>query len=295
MGPRRSRRAPASARRPGVMPPWYVEKNIGIQKLQERSLAAATWRSRRSRSGPTAARRAATPPTCRRRSVFADDRVWTHRQARPHRQDCPTSPSRRTPRTGGARSRACRSGSPKIATSRHSRSRKCNDVDSTAGGNRATVGGRYVFHHMIWSTRVLDADGGGPTDPFDVNNVSWPVHEVGRNPDFFDPRNGTAAAAGSQRGVGLGAPPLERPRHEGAPRDRLQVPSEGLQAATAAGALAPRQRCRHRHQADGSEPAAARVRRAAGAHEDRRRSSRTCTRPGCGCAWKRSGGSTSRR
>ena len=32
--------------------------------------------------------------------------------------------------------------------------REVNDVGSSGTG-RETVGGRYVFHHMIWSTRVL--------------------------------------------------------------------------------------------------------------------------------------------
>ena len=36
--------------------------------------------------------------------------------------------------------------------------KEVNDVDTkTAAGNRATVGGRFVFHHMIWRTQVLDA------------------------------------------------------------------------------------------------------------------------------------------
>jgi hypothetical protein len=57
------------------------------------------------------------------------------------------------------------------------------------GGHTTSVGGRWVVHHMIWSTR---APGGG-------NNAvtSWPVHELGRNPDIFDPRAGRLLRAGS--------------------------------------------------------------------------------------------------
>jgi len=49
-----------------------------------------------------------------------------------------------------------------------------------------------VFHHMIWSTRVEGPDGHVDTTP-DIgidqeNSTSWPVHEVGRNADFFDPQ-----------------------------------------------------------------------------------------------------------
>jgi hypothetical protein len=59
--------------------------------------------------------------------------------------------------------------------------REVNDVPNTDGGGRATVGGRYVFHHMIWGT---DQGGGGGT------NTPWPVHEVGRGADFFPPEAG---------------------------------------------------------------------------------------------------------
>ena len=41
--------------------------------------------------------------------------------------------------------------------------KEVNDVDShERDGNRATVGGRFVFHHMIWRTQVLDADKSRP-------------------------------------------------------------------------------------------------------------------------------------
>ena len=56
------------------------------------------------------------------------------------------------------------------------------------------------------------------------------MHEVGRNADFFDPEAGAAAEGRLEHRLRFGAPALERPRHEGAPRDRLQVHAEGLQA-----------------------------------------------------------------
>ena len=62
--------------------------------------------------------------------------------------------------------------------------REINDVlDSEDDGEgRKTVGGRFVVHHMIWSTRVINADGSFG------ESTNWPVHEVGRNADVFDPR-----------------------------------------------------------------------------------------------------------
>ena len=83
--------------------------------------------------------------------------------------------------------------------------REVNDVGS-AGTGRETVGGRYVFHHMIWSTRPIDQqDTGNPTDAFDLvaltgvpsGTTTWPVHEVGREPDFFDPKSARLLKAGA--------------------------------------------------------------------------------------------------
>ncbi len=80
-----------------------------------------------------------------------------------------------------------------------------NDVE-VSGSGRHTVGGRYVFHHMIWQTRPLDQkDELDPTDPFGLaaltgqsaGTTTWPVHEVGREPDFFDPKSARLLKAGS--------------------------------------------------------------------------------------------------
>ena len=67
--------------------------------------------------------------------------------------------------------------------------REVNDVPSKAAGARTTVGGRFVFHHMIWAT---DQGGGGGT------NTPWPVHEVGRGADFFPPEAGRLLKAGEK-------------------------------------------------------------------------------------------------
>ena len=80
--------------------------------------------------------------------------------------------------------------------------KEVNDVDTTAGTGRATVGGRFVFHHMIWSTRVLDDDQTSDQRSAGVRRsttrrVDWPVHEVGRNADFFDPKSARLLKAGS--------------------------------------------------------------------------------------------------
>src|SRR5262249_18361588 len=80
--------------------------------------------------------------------------------------------------------------------------KEVNDVESSkAGANRATVGGRFVIHHMIWRTQVLDPNKEASTDPLsfilDEETVNWPVHEVGRNADFFDPKSARLLKAGT--------------------------------------------------------------------------------------------------
>jgi mono/diheme cytochrome c family protein len=187
--------------RAGVMPPWYVEKNIGIQRFQndpslsdEEIVKIAKWAD----SGAPRGNPADMPPP----RVFADRNVWaigtpdlivktTEIEVKANAPDwwgeIPRVP------TGLTEDRYVTALEVK----------EVNDVDTKNGSGRATVGGRYVFHHMIWATRVLtDADKDKESDPlssirFDSGNTPWPVHEVGRNADFFGPDSARLLKAGS--------------------------------------------------------------------------------------------------
>ncbi len=66
--------------------------------------------------------------------------------------------------------------------------REINDAPKDAASD--TVGGRYVFHHQTYTTFV-------PDDDTQTAPTSWPVHEVGRNADIFPPNAGRRLAAGS--------------------------------------------------------------------------------------------------
>lgn len=68
--------------------------------------------------------------------------------------------------------------------------REVNDVPS-GGTGRATVGGRFIVHHLTWGAEALDEEG-------EVVRTSWPIHELGRNPDVFDPAAGLLLRAGSK-------------------------------------------------------------------------------------------------
>ena len=95
------------------------------------------------------------------------------------------------------------------------------------------------------------------------------MREVGRNADVFRPEAGKLLKAGSR--VGFPQRPHARATGEDTtapPRDRVQVPSEGLQAEGVRG-LNRRDR-RHRHPADGGGPEDRDVHDADAADEDRR-------------------------
>jgi hypothetical protein len=187
--------------RMGVMPPWYVEKNIGIQQFQnDPSLSAAElvkiakWVD----SGAPRGNPADMPPP----RVYADRQAWaigtpdlivksTDIEVKANAPDwwgeIPSIPLGLT--------------QDRYVTALEVK--EVNDVDSRAGSGRATVGGRFVFHHMIWATRVMSTkdkeEEANPSSSilFAEGSTPWPVHEVGRNADFFGPDSARLLKAGS--------------------------------------------------------------------------------------------------
>jgi len=180
----------------GVMPPWYVEKNIGIQRfkddpsLSDAEIAKiATWAD----NGAPLGNPADMPPPVK----FSDLGSWNIGE--------PDLVVKTTELTVKANSPDWWGEIPSVPTGLTEdryvvavQVREVNDMKDAGGSGRATVGGHYVFHHMIWSTRVnadpnVDdlqaAASGGAT--------GWPVHEVGRNADFFDQDAGRLLRAGS--------------------------------------------------------------------------------------------------
>ena len=185
--------------RAGAMPPWYVEKDIGIQhfkddmSLDDREIAAIdAWH----RAGAPEGDPADMPPPLE----FDDDIVWTAGEPDlivllPEvlvKGDAPDwwGEIESVP-TGLTEDRYVKS----------VEIREVNDVPSTRTGTehegRHTVGGRFVVHHMIWSTRVLEGRESGVGAERASTDVGWPVHEVGREPDIFDADAGRLLRAGS--------------------------------------------------------------------------------------------------
>ncbi len=177
--------------RAGAMPPWYMEKNVGIQdykndpSLSDEELAAiSTW----ARTGTPKGDAADAPEPL----VFDDSLKWTAGEPDLVVTTNSVTKLAGTPDWWGEIDRV----PVGLDEDRYVKSVEIvevNDVDNQAGSGRETVGGRFIFHHMIWSTAQLDENG----DRVDETVTSWPVHEVGRNPDIFDPDGGRLLRAGT--------------------------------------------------------------------------------------------------
>ena len=215
----------------GAMPPFFVEKNIGIQKFKhdpslsdEEIARIAKWAD----SGAPRGNPADMPPL----RQFDNTDKWTIGE--PDlvlRSKDVTVPAIGPDRWGDFG--LVPTGLTEDRYVSAVEVREVNDIPK--GGATSTVGGRYVFHHMTYSSVV---QGERATSGADEGASSWPIHEVGRNADIFPPEAGTAAGGEFGPGSDRRPSPLERPRDEGASRVRLQVLSEGLQAD-----LPPRRAC----------------------------------------------------
>ena len=213
--------------RAGVMPPWYVEKNIGIQKfkndpsLSEKEIAMiAQWAdSGAPRGNPadmpaprqwddgTKLAASATPDL-----VVKTTDVVVNANAPDWWGEIPRVP------TGLDEDRYVSAVEVK----------EVNDI-KPEGSGRATVGGHYVFHHMIWSTsQSLDGDIDPTRGRRRHDRLAGP--RSGPQSRLLRSEIGAPAESRLEHRLRLGAPALERTRHEGAPRDRIQVHAEGLSA-----------------------------------------------------------------
>ncbi len=180
----------------GVMPPWYMEKNIGIQRYKDDpSLSDAEiakvgqWAD----SGAPQGNPADMPPARK----FGDLGAWNIGEPDLVVRTKDVLVKANAPDWWGE----IESAPTGLTEDRYVvalQIKEVNDIKDGGMGNRSTVGGHYVFHHMIWSTRVdSNPDVDDLTALTSGGATSWPVHEVGRNADFFDPEAGRLLKAGS--------------------------------------------------------------------------------------------------
>jgi len=171
--------------KPNAMPPWYIEKNVGIQQykgdisLSDDEIARiARWAD----NGAPRGNPADMPPPLK----FAGASEWQIGKpdlivSSPTVEVKATAPDWWGPigetLTGLTEDRYVAAVEMK----------EVNDGDRSA--NRQTIGGLYIFHHLIWAA----ISGEGAPD-----GQGWPIHEVGRNYDIFDPEAGRLLRAGSK-------------------------------------------------------------------------------------------------
>jgi hypothetical protein len=183
----------------GVMPPWYVERDIGIQKfkndpsLSDEELAKiAKWAT----SGALRGNPADMPPPVK----FADADAWVIGTP-----DLIVKSKEIDVSGVGADWFGSFPDMPTGMTEdRYVEAvqvREVNDVPSDT--ETKTVGGRWVIHHINYSSfipgvsdvsesptgKIFTASGHGETN--------FPTHEVGRNADFFPTESGRLLAANS--------------------------------------------------------------------------------------------------
>jgi len=177
--------------RAGAMPPWYVEKDIGIQaykddpSLSDEEIGTiSTW----ARTGAAKGNSAAAPEPL----VFDDSIKWRAGEPDLVVKTQPVTKLAGTADWWGE----IESVPTGLAEDRYVKSVEIvevNDVDNQAGTGRDTVGGRYIFHHMIWGTAQFNENG----ERERALTIPWPVHEVGRNADIFDEDSGRLLRANS--------------------------------------------------------------------------------------------------
>ena len=175
----------------GAMPPWFVEKNIGIQKfkndpsLNDQEVATiARWVDIGAPQG--------NPADMPKPLVFDDDEKWTI--------GAPDlilkGPEVTMPANGPDRWTDLGMVPTGLTEDRYVSAvevREINDVPKS-GGINTVVGGRFVFHHMTYSSV---ARGESPSGAIEGTSTSWPIHEVGRNADIFPEAFGRLLAANS--------------------------------------------------------------------------------------------------
>jgi len=164
--------------RMGAMPPFYVEPGIGIQhfkndpSLSDEELALIqAWADNGAPEGD--------PADLPEPLEWPSDRGWALGEP----DLVVLSPVMTMPAVGPDRWGDIGTVPTGLTEDRWVKSveiREVNDIPTDA--EVTTVGGRYIFHHMTYSSGALNEEGTGILED---TRQGWPIHEVGRNGDEF--------------------------------------------------------------------------------------------------------------
>ena len=173
---------------PAAMPPWYIEKDIGIQdykgdiSLSEEEIAKiAMWAD----NGAVRGNPADLPPPI----TLVGANEWQIGEPDLILQTPTVELGATAPDWWGPIGETPTG----LTEDRFVSAIEMKEVNDFEGDtDRQTIGGLYIIHHLIFS--AVGADG----EPEDEEFRRWPVHEVGRNADFLHPDAGLRLKAGSK-------------------------------------------------------------------------------------------------
>jgi hypothetical protein len=177
--------------RQGTMPPWYIEKDIGIQhykndiSLSDDEVAKIAWWAD---NGAPRGNPADMPPP----ATFAGADAWTIGTPDLVVKTPAVTMKAISPDWWGNAGFA----DTGLTEDRYVSAVEIKEVNDTQhkAGSTTTVGGLFIFHHAIMS---VEAPGGSGAATI---AGGWPIHEVGRNADVFNPDAGKLLRAGSRVG-----------------------------------------------------------------------------------------------
>ena len=170
----------------GAMPPWFLERDLGIQHYKNDSSLSeeeieliARWVD----NGAPLGNPDDLPPPL----DFGDENEWEIGQP----DLVLESPAVTVPATAPDKWTNIGTIPTGLTEDRYVAAvevKEFNDIPAEGSGD--TVGGRYVFHHMTYAAVTPEGD-----DP--TSATRFPVHEVGRNADIFPENAGRLLKAGS--------------------------------------------------------------------------------------------------
>ncbi len=176
--------------KPEAMPPWYIEKDVGIQRfkgdlsLTEEEIAKIAWWAD---NGAARGNPADLPPPLE----FTAANEWQIGEPDLILSSTDIEVAARAPDWWGPTGEVATG----LLEDRHVAAMEMKEIgNAEPAPNKQTVGGSYVIHHMVIT--AVDAEG-KPVEDVGAN-VGWPAHEVGRNADFFPPQAGRLLKAGSK-------------------------------------------------------------------------------------------------
>jgi hypothetical protein len=184
------KRRTALRNRQGVMPPWYIEKDLGIQhykndiSLSDEEVAKIAWWAD---NGAPRGNLADMPKPL----TFAAADTWSIGTP----DLIVTTPAMSMKAVSPDWWGNAGYGETGLTEDRYVSAVEIKEVNDSRGKpGPQTVGGLFIFHHAIMNVEAPGASaasaiGGG-----------WPIHEVGRNADIFNPDAGKLLRAGSRVG-----------------------------------------------------------------------------------------------